>query len=234
MVGTVNRAGTTRRSVLLVAAWATMWRPAASFAQNVIENSPEAGPGWEPPKQIGTVSTPTATPVVAGPPVTAAGDWRQFLLSGERSIVVRRNGPRRRIRYMNHDGSVDRDGYGLACFMLRDVRAGKVVAMDPKLLDVLCGIQRWMEFNGRTADIELLSGFRTGVTNQATEGAARNSMHLYGKAADIHIDGASSALVGAMVQVFNRGGTGVYLNRGFVHVDTGAQRTWVSTARRGS
>ena len=228
----MNSAATTRRSLLLAAAWATMWRPTASLAQNVIENSPEAGPGWEPPKQLVTVSTPT--PAMAGPTASGAGDWRQFLLSGERSIVVRRNGPRQRIRYMNLDGSVDRDGYGLACFMLRDVRAGKVVAMDPKLLDVLCGIQRWMEFNGRTADIELLSGFRTAATNQATEGAARNSMHLYGKAADIHIDGASSALVGAMVQVFNRGGTGVYLNRGFVHVDTGAQRTWVSTARRGS
>lgn len=223
--------GGTRRSILVAAAWAALWRPCAATASNVIEDAPMAGAGWTPPKNLTEVSSPASA---APSPLRLAPstDWRTHLLSGERSIVVRRDGGARRIRYAMSDGSVDRDGYGLACFLLRDVQASQVVAMDPRLLDVLCGIQRWMEFNGRSSVIDLLSGFRSRATNQNTEGAAKNSMHLYGKAADIHIDGASSGLVGAMVKVFNAGGTGIYLNRGFVHVDTGAARTWVSAERR--
>ena len=117
--------------------------------------------------------------------------------------------------------------------LLRDVQAGKMMAMDPRLLDLLCGIQRWMIVNGRTSVIEILSGFRTFFTNGATEGSAKNSMHLDGKAADLHIPGVSSADLGEMARLFNRaGGTGIYLNRGFVHVDTGTARTWISTSRR--
>jgi len=160
-------------------------------------------------------------------------DWRQFLLSGERSIVVRRDGPSKRIRYCTADGFMDMAGYQEACLILRDVQAGRVYAMDPGLLDVLCGIQRWMEYNGRSSVIDINSGFRTVQTNQKLEGAAQNSMHLYGKAADIVISGASSGLAGAMAKEFNKnGGTGIYLRRGFVHVDTGAARTWISTKPR--
>jgi uncharacterized protein YcbK (DUF882 family) len=57
-------------------------------------------------------------------------------------------------------------------------------------------------------------------------------MHLYGKAADIVIEGVSSAAMGAMARQFNvNGGTGIYVNRGFVHVDSGAARTWTSRAK---
>ncbi len=163
-------------------------------------------------------------------------DWRDVLLAGERSILMRRDGPATRVRYGNRDGSLDRDGYIAACHMLRDVRAQKTVQIDPELLDVLCGIQRWMEFNGKVPTIEITSGFRTARTNGSAEGAARHSMHLYGKAADIIVPGASSAMIGAMVRRFNEeGGTGIYPGRQFVHVDTGAPRTWIikpGSARR--
>lgn len=146
---------------------------------------------------------------------------------------MRRDGKAQRVRYCTSDGQLDRDGYALACHLLRDLRAGKMFTMDPKLLDVLCGIQRWGEANGRSSVIQVNSGFRTLDTNNDTEGAARNSMHLYGRAADIVIDGFGSGLVGAMVRTFNsNGGTGVYLSRGFVHVDTGAARMWVTGGRR--
>jgi len=145
---------------------------------------------------------------------------------------MRRDGAAQRVRYCTADGQLDREGYGIACLLLRDVQAGRLCPIDPRLLDILCGLERWAEYNGRSSVIQLLSGFRTLATNRATEGAAMNSMHLYGRAADIVFEGMQSGLLGAMVRTFNdQGGTGIYLNRGFVHVDTGAARSWVSMAR---
>ncbi|MEJ6002605.1 YcbK family protein [Paucibacter soli] len=166
-------------------------------------------------------------------PVASQQDWRRALLSGERSITMRRDGALRRVRYCTQDGLLDREGYAQACMLLRDVQAGKLAAMDPGLLDLLCGMQRWAQHNGREANFEILSGFRSLQTNSATEGAALNSLHLYAKAADIRVEGISSSMLGAMAKQFNvAGGNGIYVNRGFVHVDTGRSRTWISTESR--
>ncbi|MFK4705874.1 uncharacterized protein YcbK (DUF882 family) [Roseateles asaccharophilus] len=165
-------------------------------------------------------------------PAPAGTDWRQLLLRGERSISMRRDGGALvRVRYCTQDGLLDREGYAVACYMLRDVTAGRLAAMDPGLLDLLCGMQRWAQYNGYQADINALSGFRTLQTNHGTEGAALNSLHLYAKAADVVIEGFSGARLGAMAKQFNvAGGNGIYVNRGFVHVDTGRSRTWISTS----
>jgi uncharacterized protein YcbK (DUF882 family) len=237
MLADKRRVVMSRRGFLAAAAGAgLLLNHPLTFGQ-LIENSPSSGQGWTPPGPYGpetVISAPSPAPDVrAGRVADPAKDWRAYLLSGERSIVMGRDGPARRIRYCTSDGLMDASGYEAACHLLRDVQANRMAMMDPRLLDVLCGIQRWMEYNGRSCNIEVTSGFRTLQTNVSTEGAARNSMHLYGKAADIVIPGASSALVGAMVRQFNsNGGTGIYLARGFVHVDTGAARTWVSSAPR--
>lgn len=160
-------------------------------------------------------------------------DWKQVLLAGERTITMRRDGPITPVRYCNRDGTLDRDGYLAACYLLRDVRADRMVQIDPHLLDVLCGIQRWMEFNGKSSAIEITSGYRTVKTNDSAEGSGRHSMHLFGKAADIVVPGAPSRLIGDMVQRFNNeGGTGIYLGKGFVHVDTGSARTWIQGVKQ--
>lgn len=223
----------------LLAAGLGLLVPGAGMAQTLLEGSASSGAGWtppgyEPPWSATSMPQPSETPRQAPQQAPApVSDWRQHLLLGERSVVLRRDGPAKRIRYCTADGLLDPAGYAVACHLLRDVQANKMFPMDPRLLDVLCGIQRWMEYHGRGATIEVTSGFRTIKTNGALEGAAMNSMHLYGRAADIVISGAGSALVGAMVRQFNAdGGTGIYLARGFVHVDTGAARTWVSRAPR--
>lgn len=178
-------------------------------------------------------ATPPApdTPPVLVQPLSRrdALDWKQVLLAGDRSLKLRRDGPAVDLRYRHADGTLDRDGYIAACHLLRDVRANQTVQIDPHLLDVLCGIQRWMDFNGQVSTIEITSGYRTVKTNDSAEGSGRHSMHLYGKAADIMVPGAPGKLIGQMVQRFNNeGGTGIYLGRDFVHVDTGEARTWVS------
>jgi uncharacterized protein YcbK (DUF882 family) len=188
--------------------------------------------GWAGAAPAGSAAPLAATPVALSvQPLSREEslDWKKVLLAGERTLMLRRDGPVTPVRYCNRDGTLDRDGYLAACYLLRDVRAGRTVQIDPQLLDVLCGIQRWMDFNGKSSTIEITSGYRTVKTNDSAEGSGRHSMHLYGKAADIVVPGAPSTLIGAMVRRFNHeGGTGIYLGKGFVHVDTGSARTWVT------
>lgn len=225
-----------RRGFLAAAAAAVAASSGRAFGQTLIQDTPSSDVGFARGEGRAGVANAPAGPLYQAPVqqvMTAERlDWRKYLIAGERSILMRRDGQARRVRYCTADGQLDREGYGVACWLLRDVRAGKLYPIDPQLLDILCGLQRWAEYNGRSAVIQLLSGFRTMATNGSTEGAAMNSMHLYGRAADIVFEGMPSALLGAMVRSFNdQGGTGIYLSQGFVHVDTGAARSWVSTAR---
>ncbi len=228
-----------RRGFLAAAAAAVAASTGPAFGQTLIQDTPSSDVGFtrgDVRSDAYAVRAQPAQLVSAVQPqlsvTTEPLDWRKHLIAGERSILMRRDGAAQRVRYCTADGQLDREGYAIACTLLRDVRAGKLYPIDPRLLDILCGLQRWAEYNGRSAVIQLLSGFRTLATNNALEGAAMNSMHLYGRAADIVFEGIPSGLLGAMVRSFNdKGGTGIYLNRGFVHVDTGAARSWVSTAR---
>lgn len=235
------KGGAMNRRVLMGAAFAGILSPSLSLAQTLLEDSSSTGSGWlaqpQPPQPVSSSNFggATASPAVHLDSGAPPQDWRNFLLGRERSVKIRRSGEGgyRTLRYRSGDGTVDREGYGALCFVLRDVRANRMMGMDPALLDVLCGIQRWMEFHHQSAGITVTSGFRSGETNSKLEGAARNSMHLYGKAADIVIEGVSSAAMGAMARQFNvNGGTGIYVNRGFVHVDSGAARMWTSRAKR--
>lgn len=124
------------------------------------------------------------------------------------------------------DGSMDRGGYIEACKLLRDVHADSAVQMDIGLLNLMRGIQGWLELWDIKQPIVVNSGYRTSRTNNSLEGAARNSMHLYGKAADIWIPGLSTEYLGRLTKEFGAGGVGFYRSKGFIHIDTGDRREW--------
>ena len=124
------------------------------------------------------------------------------------------------------DGRLDMAGYRQVCELLKDHRQDAVCAMDPRLLDLLCAMQAWVGHYGFDAPIQVNSGYRTQKTNRGLEGAAKNSMHLYGKAADIVFPGLPTKYVGQLAQRYAGGGVGFYYSSGFVHVDTGRRRTW--------
>lgn len=160
-------------------------------------------------------------------PMAKPADWRHLLLRGRRGIYARRDGAAEMVPYLNQDNTVNVAGYSRLCYLLRDVRAERMVTIDLELLDVLCGIQRWAAYNGVSTVINITSGFRTDKTNETTEGAAKNSLHRLGRATDFHIPGLSANKLGAMARIFNdAGGTGIYVNRNFVHADTGPARIW--------
>ena len=122
------------------------------------------------------------------------------------------------------DNALVPDGYSLLCYLLRDVRADRVIPIDVKLIHLLFGMQAWMRAVGIRQPLRVSSGYRTPETNAATEGAAVHSMHLAGRAADFTVEGVPSAVLVKLAARFTAGGVGVY--PAFVHVDTGPVRTW--------
>ncbi len=143
-------------------------------------------------------------------------------------LVRRSTGQEYREAYVI-DNSVHMPGYIKLCQALRDVRAPsseQTVQMDLQLLNLLFAVQQWLKINNAYRPLLINSGYRTIANNNRLENAARNSMHLYGKAADFFIEGLPNRYLSDLVGRFQQGGTGLYLDSGFVHADTGRLRRW--------
>jgi uncharacterized protein YcbK (DUF882 family) len=154
------------------------------------------------------------------------------LLKERRTLWLRRGQEEVRTTYRTASRGRLQDEYLQLCWILRDVQADRVFAMNRALLDTLAGIQAWLKQSGVDAPIEVHSGYRTRRTNLATEGAALNSRHVMGQAADISVAGISNVKLAGMSSVLGRGGTGFYVGRGFVHVDAGHERIWIDQPRK--
>jgi uncharacterized protein YcbK (DUF882 family) len=132
------------------------------------------------------------------------------------------------------DGEIREPAYQQLCHLLRDVQGGVTREMDPRLLELLWATQAFVARYGMTAPLEILSGYRTPETNRhlIEQGvpAARKSLHMEGKAADIRIASLDSEVLGELIRSFRQGGVGFYYRQtkqgGWIHADTGLQRTW--------
>mgnify|MGYP001820157446 FL=1 len=111
--------------------------------------------------------------------------------------------------------------------VLRDHYNGAVHPIDPKLLDILHAVTRE---TGTRSPFRVISGYRSPATNEMLRkrggGAARNSMHLQGKAIDIRLADVDSATIRDVGLALQRGGVGYYEKSDFVHLDTGRVRRW--------
>lgn len=155
-------------------------------------------------------------------------DWRYAALQKPRTLTLMRPQSKERMTftYWTPTEGWRLKDYQAACWLLRDVKYERVAQMDLGLLDTLFLLQSWLGAYGYQRDIHVLSGYRTPQHNASLEGAAKNSMHIQGKAADIYMPGISPVLLGRMGQMLGFGGVGFYAARGFVHVDRGAVRSW--------
>jgi uncharacterized protein YcbK (DUF882 family) len=132
------------------------------------------------------------------------------------------------------DGELIDSAYQELCHLLRDVNGKATAPMDPKLLETLWGTQAFVARYGIDSPIEILSGYRTPASNQRLREqgipAARQSLHLSGKAADIRIANLNEEVVGGLIKSFQQGGVGFYYRSGprggWIHADTGLKRTW--------
>ena len=147
-----------------------------------------------------------------------------------RELWLRRQGTNQEVRLVYwKDGRLLSEGYWQACAMLKDVSENVMTTMDPTILDVLRGVAGYYEAWQYHQPIVLTSGFRTLRTNSRllSEGAAKNSMHLYGKAVDLYIPGIPARDIGILGMHLQQGGVGFYPSRGFTHLDTGRLSKWV-------
>jgi len=112
-------------------------------------------------------------------------------------------------------------------YLLRDHRTGDVLAMDPKLIDLLYDLKCIL---ATKRPIQVISGYRSPKTNallhKRSHGVAMKSLHMQGKAIDIRIPGISSSTIRKAAMSLAQGGVGYYPHSGFVHLDTGSVRAW--------
>jgi len=168
----------------------------------------------------------TSAAATSAPP-SDSNERLRGLLADRRSLWIVRGQEELRATYWTSKSGYDRDQYLNVCWALRDLQANRVFPIDHGLLDVLVGLQTWLARNGIEAPLTIHSGYRTQKTNKRTEGAALDSRHLVGRAADISVHGVSNVKLAGMASVLSRGGTGLYPGRSFVHVDTGDERIWI-------
>ncbi|MFD2367740.1 YcbK family protein [Pseudoduganella sp. GCM10020061] len=149
------------------------------------------------------------------------------------SLVRPQTGERTRVLYWK-DGEVIDSAYQELCHVLRDVNGKRAAPIDPKLFETLWGTQAFIERYGISQPLEILSGYRTEESNNRLREqgipAARQSLHLQGKAADIRVPRLSAEVLGGLIRSFRTGGVGFYYRSGpsggWIHTDTGLQRTW--------
>ncbi|MDO9048737.1 MAG: DUF882 domain-containing protein [Methylobacter sp.] len=111
--------------------------------------------------------------------------------------------------------------------LFRDYHDGTVHPIDPALLDQLYDLKHTLEVR---KPFHIVSGYRSPATNadlrKHSDGVAKNSLHMEGRAIDIRIEGLDARRIRNAALAMQRGGVGYYGRSNFVHLDTGSVRTW--------
>ena len=110
---------------------------------------------------------------------------------------------------------------------LRDFRTGEAYPIDPQLLDQLHDLRMAL---GTTSRVEIISAYRSPKTNNMlrgkSNGVAKRSLHMQGRALDIRLTGVPTQNLRAAALELQSGGVGYYPKSGFIHIDTGRVRRW--------
>ncbi|MDT8406451.1 MAG: YcbK family protein [Methylococcales bacterium] len=113
-------------------------------------------------------------------------------------------------------------------WLMRDYRTDQAHRIDRALLDQIHELKRRLGVSHKP--VQILSGYRSPFTNKQlrkqSRGVAKNSLHMQGRAVDLQIEGVSVSRLRAAALTMRKGGVGYYPGSGFVHIDTGAVRTW--------
>ena len=112
-------------------------------------------------------------------------------------------------------------------YFMRDWRSDMTKSVDLRTVDILAASGRLMDVN---EPYLLLSGYRSPATNAMlrarSSGVAKNSLHMKAMAADIRLKSRSVNQIAKAAVACNAGGVGRYTGSNFVHMDSGAIRSW--------
>ncbi len=111
--------------------------------------------------------------------------------------------------------------------VLRDHRSNTAHPMDPNLLNLLYNLQQRLDVN---KPFSVISGYRSPATNELlrnnSNGVAKRSQHMLGKAIDIRIEGVNTRHIRKAAIAMQQGGVGYYSRSNFLHLDTASIRNW--------
>jgi uncharacterized protein YcbK (DUF882 family) len=159
----------------------------------------------------------TGAPATPGSPDAAA---RRIALTNLHT------GERLDIEYFR-DGSYLPEALAALEVLLRDFRNDSRHAIDPKLMDYLVDVAAQI---GAPPAYSVISGYRSPETNERlherSSGVSQRSLHMQGRAIDVRMSGVDCRDLAARAESMQRGGVGYYRASNFVHLDTGAFRTW--------
>lgn len=174
-----------------------------------------------------TVAGGLVLPAIFADQAQAASPLGFDITKGSRvlNLVRPETGEKLHLEYLRNGQWVD-NAYARLCWLMRDIHVNQHVAMDYNLFAILDWTQWYLSQYGYTQPLQILSGYRSPQTNRRLENAAKNSMHLYGKAIDLRITGVSPEYLGKLIKWLSRGGVGIYAGDNFVHLDTGRVREW--------
>jgi uncharacterized protein YcbK (DUF882 family) len=149
----------------------------------------------------------------------------------DKNKVIRLYNPNNRERLRAvfwRDGWFDARAMDDINHFMRDWRQDQQVNFDPYVVGLLHSI---CQECGHAGEVVILSGYRTKATNDWLRNhprysAAKDSLHLYGRAADFTFPSTSLRKVKDAARKFQQGGVGYYPKQHFVHIDTGEERYW--------
>lgn len=117
-------------------------------------------------------------------------------------------------------------------YVLRDFHTGDVHPIDPALLDQLYDLKLAL---GIDQSFYVFSGYRSPRTNaklrKRNRNVAKHSLHMQGRAIDIHVEGLETRKIRNAALTMRRGGVGYAPRSDFVHLDTGSFRSWLVKSR---
>ncbi len=112
-------------------------------------------------------------------------------------------------------------------YVLRDFRQNEVFPIDPRVVDIVSIVHR---ATGSTQPYSVLSGYRSPKTNamlrHESGGVAKHSLHMAGQAIDVRMPNVKTSRIHDLATKLHAGGVGYYSRSNFVHMDSGAYRTW--------
>lgn len=167
------------------------------------------------------------TPVLSSA-AAASSKIRKQIVYPERSLSLNNvhTGENERVVYWA-DGTYLTEGLNRINWILRDFRTSETKSIDPRLLNILYLLTRTLDVH---KPVLVLSGYRSKKTNdmlrRTTEGVARRSFHMAGRAIDIRMPAVPTQHVQRAALHLGGGGVGYYPSSNFVHLDSGPVRTW--------
>jgi len=170
---------------------------------------------------LGVVTAAIAGPGLAAPSLlTGAGDVRIVNLTNPRT------GERLNSVYWI-EGRYIPEVLAEVDHLMRDWRTDEIKRIAPDVIDIIAATHRKLDSR---EPFSVYSGYRSPATNRLlrlrSRGVARDSYHVKGMAADLHMENRSVRQISRAALAMNAGGVGKYSRSDFVHLDCGPVRSW--------